>query len=66
MLAPYRKENGGPQEIEHVTYEKAVEIPIICYPGTGSDEDVLSLWEATPTSRLLTQMCGMWTLQLDG
>ena len=42
VLAPYRKENGGPLEIEHVTYVEGRGNLIIRYPGTGSDEDVLS------------------------
>ena len=42
VLAPHRKENGGPLEIDHVTYAEGRGNLIIKYPGTGSSEDVLS------------------------
>ena len=42
MLAPHRKENGGPLEVEHVTYAEGRGNLIIRYPGTGSETDVLS------------------------
>lgn len=42
VLAPHRKENGGPLEIDHVTYVEGRGNLIIKYPGSGSAEDVLS------------------------
>jgi acetylornithine deacetylase len=42
VLAPHRKENGGPLEVEHVTYAEGRGNLIIRYPGTGSETDVLS------------------------
>jgi acetylornithine deacetylase len=42
VLAPHRVENGGPLEIDHVTYAEGRGNLIIKYPGTGTAEDVLS------------------------
>ena len=42
VLAPHREENGGPLEIDHVTYAEGRGNLIIKYPGTGTAEDVLS------------------------